>query len=287
MGRRFTPVIFFFFALFPLIVLFGETPFKMGEELFLRNKPREAVALLESALVQEPRNEKIYLYLGISYEQLKNHDKAISLMLRGLDFAIQYKDLLYYNLGNNYFLKGDGEKAIEMYSNAIGVNGALSDAYLNRANTRVKIDKLEPALEDYILFLTMEPETPQRPQIEQMIRLLKNVLSQREADRIAEERRKLEEEERKRLEEERRKEEEARRLAEEERRRKEEEERIRIAEERRKQEEERRRKEEAERQKALLDAVMKSLQASSGDATNLSAEKEDIREKREEVDIED
>jgi tetratricopeptide (TPR) repeat protein len=261
-GRRFPLVFFVFLSLFPL---FGESPFKRGEELFLQNKPREAAAILESALVQEPRNEKIYLYLGISYEQLKNHDKAISLMQRGLDFAVQYKDLLYYNLGNNFFSKGDGEKALEMYSKAIGVNGTLSDAYLNRANTQVKMDKLEGALNDYTLYLTMEPETPQRPQIEQMIRLLKNIFVEREAEKLAVEQKKREEEEKKRIEEEQ----------------------VRIAEEKRKQEEERRRKEEAERQKALLDEVMRSLQAASGDAANLSAEKEDIREKREEVDIED
>ncbi|MQY77216.1 MAG: hypothetical protein GH155_06250, partial [Spirochaeta sp.] len=41
-----------------------------GEKLFLENKPQEAEVILQEALQENPRNEKIYLYLGIIYEQL-------------------------------------------------------------------------------------------------------------------------------------------------------------------------------------------------------------------------
>jgi tetratricopeptide (TPR) repeat protein len=242
----------------------------------MQNKPKEAAALLESALGQEPRNEKIYLYLGISYEQLGNRDKAISIMQRGLDFAALHKDLLYFNIANNYYAKDDGEKAFEMYSRAIEANGSLNDAYLNRANTAVKLDKLEEALNDYRLYLVMEPDTPQRGQIERMIQLLENVQTERivEAERL-----KAEEEERIRAEEERKRlEEEERQLAEE--RKRQEAEELRIAEEKR-------RLEEEARQKALLEEVLKSLQMSADDASHLSAEKEDIIEERDDIDIDD
>ncbi len=265
----------------------GQTSFQKGEEAFLRNNPKEAAALLEAALLQEPRNEKIYLYLGIVYEQLKNHDKAVSLLKRGLVFAVQYKDLMLFNLGNCYLAKGDNENALRMYDEAIQTNGSLSDAYLNRANVRVKTDKLEPALSDYEIYLSMEPESPKRPQVEKMAELIRNILAQKEIARLEAERKKKEEEEAKRLAEERRKrEEEEKRLAEEKRKKEEEERLAREAEEKRLAEE-KRRKEEAARQKALLEAVMKSLEASSGEASNLSAEKEDLREKKEEIDIQD
>ncbi len=236
----------------------AQTAFQEGEKHFLHNNPRSAIPLLEQATVQEPRNERIYLYLGIAYEQIGNYDQAIRVLKRGLEFALQHKDLFYFNLGNNHLAKGETEAAIEMYSRAIETNGSLADAFLNRANLEVKLDRLSDALKDYTAYLNLVPDSPQRPQIERMIALLLSILDDREAKRIAEEKRKKEEEEARR-----------------------------IAEERRRQEEEKRRQEEEARQKALLEAVLSSLKASTEGVGNLSAEKEDIREKREETDIEE
>jgi tetratricopeptide (TPR) repeat protein len=254
----------------------GQSLFQKGEELFMQNKPREAAAFLENALKQEPRNEKIYLYLGISYEQTGNRDKAIAIMQKGLDFAVLHKDLLYFNIANNYYGKGEGEKAFEMYSKAIEENGSLNDAYLNRANTAVKLDKLEEALGDYRLYLVQEPDTAQRPKIEQLIRLLEGIQTGRVAEAL---RLKAEEEERLRAEEEKKRVAEEQKRLEEERKKQEEEE-LRVAEEKRRQEEQ-------ARQKALLEEVLKSLQMSTEDASHLSAEKEDIIEERNDVDIDD
>ena len=249
----------------------------------MQNRPREAAALLESALTQESRNEKAYLYLGIIYEQLGVREKAVAIMQKGLEVAVFHKADLFYNIGNNYDAMGQAEKAVEMYTRALEANGSLGDAYLNRANVQVKLDRLTEALRDYRIYLVMVPSTPQRPQIERMIQLIENVETQRaeeaERQRIAEEERKKQEEEERRLAEERKKqEEEERRLAEE--RKKQEEEERRIAEEKRRQEEE-------ARQKALLDEVLKSLQMSAEDAAHLSAEKEAIIEHRGDVDIDD
>ncbi|MFQ3620493.1 MAG: tetratricopeptide repeat protein [Spirochaetales bacterium] len=239
-------------------MLTAQTPFQEGEKLFLQNNPRVAVPFLEQALVQEPRNEKIYLYLGIAYEQIGNYDAAIRVMRRGLEFSLQYRDLLFFNLGNNHLAKGENEAAVEMYSRAIETNGALADAYLNRANVSVKLDRLQEALQDYTAYLNLVPDSSQRPQIERMIALLQSILADREAKRIAEEKR-----------------------------RKEEEEARRIAEERRRQEEERKRAEEEARQKALLESVLSSLRASTEGVGRLSAGKEDILEQRSETDIEE
>jgi len=251
-------VLFFLYLLGQGPVAQAQTAFQEGEKHFLHNNPRLAIPLLEQATVQEPRNERIYLYLGIAYEQIGNYDQAIRVIKRGLEFALQYKDLFYFNLGNNYLAKGENETAIEMYTKALETNGALADAFLNRANLEVKLDRLSDALKDYTSYLNLVPDSPQRPQIERMMALLQSVLQEREARRIAEEKRKKEEEEARR-----------------------------IAEERKRQEEEKRRQEEEARQKALLEAVLSSLKASTEGVGNLSAEKEDIREKREETDIEE
>jgi tetratricopeptide (TPR) repeat protein len=197
----------------------------------------------------EPQNEQAYLYLGIAYEQLGQRDKAVEILERGVELADDNRDRLYFAMGTNYWSVEQFEAAEQSYSNAISANSMYAQAYLGRANTRVKMEKYEPAVEDYQIFLQLRPDDERRPQIEELISLLR--------DRIEEQKRIAEEEEARR----KRQEELARR------------------------EEERRRKEEEERQKALLDNVLNSLEGASEETQNLSGGSEDIQELEEDVDI--
>ncbi len=90
--------------------------FDKGEALFVQNKPQDAQPLLESALNDDPSNEKIYLYLGIIYQQLGDPQKAIDILKRGPAVATSYKDLFYYNMGNDFFARKEFTFAEEMYS---------------------------------------------------------------------------------------------------------------------------------------------------------------------------
>jgi tetratricopeptide (TPR) repeat protein len=162
------------------------TSLQEGEQLFLQNKPEAALPYLEKALYEDPQNEKIYLYLGIVYEQLQNTEKSIQIMRRGLNVATQYKDLLYFNLGNNHFRREEYTLAEQMYSSALELNGGLDDAYLNRANARLELEKYPEARQDYIDYLRLAPNTPQRENIEKIIALLGGILEEREKQRLSE-----------------------------------------------------------------------------------------------------
>ena len=189
------------FLLFGLVslFLFGQsTMLQQGEELFLANKPEEALPLLESALRQYPNNEDIYLYLGIIYEQLGQNDKAVRILQKGAAIASEHVDTIYYNIGNNLFVQGKNALAVEMYSMALETNPEMADAYLNRANARLNIEAYATALDDYTLYLSLRPTTLQRDAIEKVIALLGEMVE----EEIAQERAELE---RKRAEEERQK----------------------------------------------------------------------------------
>ncbi len=163
--------------------------FDQGQALFVQNKPQEARPLLESALGDDPANEKVYLYLGIVYQQLGDTKKAIDVLQKGLAIASSWKDLFYYNIGNDMFSGSDYASAADMYTRAIAVNKDLPDAYLNRANTRLKLQQWDGAVSDYTLYLQLRPQDPQRPNIEKIIALLrqaqdaKDKAAQAEADR--------------------------------------------------------------------------------------------------------
>ena len=146
--------------------------FEKGEALFIQNQPREAEPLLESALNDDPSNEKVYLYLGIVYQQLGDLDKAIDVLKRGLSISASYKDLMYYNIGNDMFARKDYALAEQMYSQALDVNKNLAEGYLNRAQARMQLQSYDGAVDDYTVFLQLQPQDPQRPKIEELIRLL-------------------------------------------------------------------------------------------------------------------
>ncbi len=151
---------------------------QQGEALYAANNPKDAQPLLEQALSEDPSNEQTYLYLGIVYQQLGSPDRAIEVLKRGLSVASAYKDLFYYNIGNDFFVQRQFTFAEQMYTNALAANSGLADGYLNRANARLQLSDLSGALADYIQFLQLDPQDVQRPRIEQVIRLLQQALDQ-------------------------------------------------------------------------------------------------------------
>lgn len=159
--------------------------FVRGEALFVQNKPQEARPLLESALTDDPSNEKTYLYLGIIYQQLGDTQKAIDILKQGLDVSTAYKELFFYNIGNDLYARKDYAGAEQMYTSSITVKKDLAENYLNRANARLQQKNLDGALADYAYFLQLAPQDPQRPSIEKLIALLRRVQDQAEADRQA------------------------------------------------------------------------------------------------------
>jgi tetratricopeptide (TPR) repeat protein len=73
-----------------------------------------------------------------------------------------------------------------MYSSAIDTNKGLAESYLNRANARLQLQKLDGALADYTVFLQLAPQDPQRPNIERLMAIIRQVQDDTEKARQAE-----------------------------------------------------------------------------------------------------
>ncbi|HEQ71936.1 MAG TPA: tetratricopeptide repeat protein [Spirochaetia bacterium] len=160
--------------------MFSETAFEAGLRLLKEDKPQEARAMLENALVGETHNEKVYYYLGIVYQQLAQPEKAIDVLQKGLLVAQDLKPVLLYQIGVNYEAKKDFTLAEKFYTMAIAENGLLARAYLNRANTRMELIHYKDAVEDYRTYLRLRPDAPQRPEIERLLALLEQDFAQQE-----------------------------------------------------------------------------------------------------------
>ena len=259
----------YFLFIFIIIVvspLSAVSNFEQGKDSFLNNKPVEAVLFFEKAKSEEPLNENIYMYLGLSYIQNGLSSKAIASFLDGADLNGVQKGRFYLNVGNTYYSDNDFKQALEYYDLIIDSDFTeKGDALLNRANIYLNKNDLKTAAGEYQNYLTEVPESYQREKILRLISLINNKLEEEvlSAERIAAE------EERQRLLEEQKK---ADEVAEAER--------IRVADERR-------RAEEAARQQALMDEILNSLSKISDETQNISAGSETISHIDEESGIDD
>jgi len=163
-------------------------------ELFMDNKPAEALPLFENALRQSPDDGELYMYLATCYEQMGNIEASIRTYEQGLKHAGGKEAIFYFNLGNNYNRLQNYEQSLNMYNQAVRRNNQLGRAYLNRANVFVRQGEYSQAIADYRVYLTLEPDSSQRENIEKMISLLNNKIVLAERQRQEEERRRREEE---------------------------------------------------------------------------------------------
>lgn len=226
-----------------------ESLLKRGEDAYLNNEPQQAVALLRQAVREQPDNARIYHYLGVSYQQLGEHEQAVAIMRQGVtkNASRELRASLYLNIGNSLYQLGDFSGARAAYAQAIELRGSFPRPYLNRANAIVasfkdraegseKVKAYRQAVEDYQLYLSLEPNTSQRSRIEQMIALLQGDVEETE-----------------------------RRIA----------------------ERERQEREAEQRRQDLLDSVLNSLDSADKQTQSMSAGQENIEQYQEELDIAD
>ncbi len=236
--------------------LSAESARSRGERLFLEDDPAGARGYLEQAVEENPQDFRLYMYLAVVLEQLADYDTAIDVLLDAAELPEAELGVVYFNLANNHFRNGDTERAEEYYTKSVEEDPRLADAYLNRANLRVRGSKYDGAISDYRDYLRLEPRSSQRRDVERMIALLRDTQEAEQRQAEAERRR-------------------AEELARQER----EAEAARVAEERRRVEEAQRVAREAEeRRRVLLDSVLDSLGGATGEGRSVRAPGEDIED---------
>jgi tetratricopeptide (TPR) repeat protein len=176
----FLPLLAFLWVSF----LGAQASFSRGEDFFMQNKPQEAVPFLENALLEDPDEIRAYLYLGIAYQQLERPEDAVAVYLKALPRAGNETARVACNLGNLYFGMEKPDSAEDYYTQAIESDPSYAAAYLNRANARIKTGALREALPDYEFFLSLEPHSPKRLRIEQMVALVRSEFAAEERRRL-------------------------------------------------------------------------------------------------------
>jgi len=143
-----------------------------GIRLFMENKPAEAAPLLEQASREQGADEKVFLYLGIAYQQLNRWDDAIATFRKGLTISAQHRHMFLFNIANSFFAQGRNAFSLEYYDQAIIAKNDFAPAYLNRANARMRLGDQSGASSDYSLYLSLEPGSAQAAEIRRLLDLL-------------------------------------------------------------------------------------------------------------------
>jgi len=174
-----------FLLAFVTVWTFGQTNFATAQDLFMQNKPGEAVTYLELAVAEEPSNITASLFLGIAYEQLDMPEMAIVVYRQVIDRAGNLTANIANNLGNVFFRKGSIEDAESMFTRAIQADRTFANAHLGRANIRLQRGLLNEAVSDYETYLIFAPQSPQRPSIERLIAQIRWDAGEAERQRAA------------------------------------------------------------------------------------------------------
>ena len=165
-----------------------------GIGLFMENKPQEAAPVLELASKEAGTDEKVFLYLGIAYQQLGRWDDAVATFRRGLAASSLYRHQFLFNIANSFFAQGKNAFALEYYDQALALRSDYSQAYLNRANAKMRLADYSGASSDYSLYLSLEPSSAQAAEIRRLLDLLgakaeaaRTAAAEAEARQLAEE----------------------------------------------------------------------------------------------------
>ena len=151
-----------------------------GSKYFLQNQMDRAIPFLKTASYINGESEA-FVFLALAYYEKGNLDDALLVCEDGLKKSLDCKDKLSFIAGNISFAKGDTLTAENWYSLALKENESYSAALLNRANTRLSLEKYTAAKNDYEAYLAIETESEQKDTILQIIEKINEILLEEEA----------------------------------------------------------------------------------------------------------
>ena len=104
--------------------------FNLGQLYLHMNRPKEAIAELETSLALMPDDSGTHFALGNAYVTMNNPEKGIEHFKRSIELN-PYNGMAYYNLGVVYTNKGQNNLAINQYKEALKIKPDNTDVMVN------------------------------------------------------------------------------------------------------------------------------------------------------------
>ena len=140
---------------------------------FTRREEDKALALLARIIERDARYTPAYL-LRSTILEVRGDWAGAEQALRDAEEHASPSPVVNFNLGNIHFKRGEYDKAVDEYSRALRINPGFTEAYINRANARMKLRDYPAALDDYEKFLSLTGKD--YPNVRELVKLLRRDL---------------------------------------------------------------------------------------------------------------
>jgi len=117
---------------------------------------QKAMNCYEKAIKIQPNNSAAYNNLGNTLKELGEYQKAISSYEKAIQINTNYTDA-YYNLGIILSELGEYQKAMSSYEKAIQINPNYANAYYNLGNTLKELGEYQKAMSSYEKVIQINP----------------------------------------------------------------------------------------------------------------------------------
>ena len=131
-----------------------------GVQLFNSGKLEEARDNLEKALEAKPDSVDIAFYLARAYMRLSAYEKVEQVVLPFFNKPQAPKYELYFLLGQSYFSRGEWQKVIDLFNQAINHYGVNTSILNLIGESYLRLGKTEEARQAWKKSLEIDPRQP-------------------------------------------------------------------------------------------------------------------------------
>ena len=117
---------------------------------------QKAMNCYEKAIKIQPNNSAAYNNLGNTLKELGEYQKAMSSYEKAIQINTNYVDA-YYNLGIILSELGENQKAMSSYEKVIQINPNYANAYYNLGNTLKELGEYQKAMSSYEKVIQINP----------------------------------------------------------------------------------------------------------------------------------
>ena len=124
------------------------TQLKLAETYLILMNHEKALDVISKVKNYNPNNDEVHYLAGLIFADNGELDMAISNMQTCVELNSRHIEA-WYELGNLWNLKGEGNDPVIYYDNALRVDSTFMNALFSKAQTQYKQGKLGPAIDTY------------------------------------------------------------------------------------------------------------------------------------------
>jgi tetratricopeptide (TPR) repeat protein len=149
-----------------------EAHYNLALSLLRSGKQEEAITLFEKVKEMKPDMMETYIALGECYFNKGENDKAVSHFEKALELEPNNAEV-YYNLGIIHYKNDRTDDAVKNFITSKSLDPEFAPTYYQLGLAYVKMGEMEKAIQNLEAFLEKAPDSPQAPQVRNILESLK------------------------------------------------------------------------------------------------------------------